>query len=86
MPEKKQTSKNLSIVHSITCGAIVAHVHFHRSNGGFGYHSFTLQRVHVASTGKQASGTGFFAKNTLEITMAATQAAEWINAQQQANS
>jgi hypothetical protein len=85
MSEKKLSPKKNATLHSIRTGDVIAQIFLRKSNSGYAYMDFTLERCFSTSTGKENRGASFFAKNEHEIVQAAHEAAAWIRDRLQAD-
>lgn len=80
MNNKKQASAKQTVIHTIQVGDVVAEVRLKKSNSGFSYLDYTLERCFITSTNKQSRGSTFFAVNQADLIQAVRDASAWIQA------
>ena len=78
MNNKKQASAKQTVIHTIQVGDVVAEIRLKKSNSGFSYLDYTLERSFTTSTNKQSRGSTFFAVNQEDLIQAVEDASAWI--------
>jgi hypothetical protein len=64
MSTKKATTTKQTPVHTIRVGEISALIHLRKSNAGYAYYDYILERNFAMATGRQATGTSFFDRSS----------------------
>ncbi|MHB8974797.1 MAG: hypothetical protein ACYC3X_30555 [Pirellulaceae bacterium] len=78
MSTKKATTTKQTPVHTIRVGEISALIHLRKSNAGYAYYDYILERNFAMATGRQATGTSFFDRSELDIITVVRAASSWI--------
>jgi S-adenosylmethionine hydrolase len=80
MSNKKQATVKQTVLHTIQVGDVIGEIRLKKTNSGFCYLDYSLERTFSTSTNKQSRGATFFAVNQANLIQVIRESSAWIEA------